>query len=161
VTNASVTFGLQIGYYDSVAEADAGKEVVLATPRLEVFFSPGIAAAKKEGLCIVEGDLLFFAFDGSPLKACFSKEPYVDIERKKYFPGVYSLQPGCGEKLQDVIAKLIAENPSPHARIVVRVPATNESARAYGWSDIKAMKDGVEYALEVLTPYMAKRIVFE
>jgi len=161
VTNASVTFGLEIGYYDSVAEADAGKEVVLATPQLDVFFSASIAAAKKEGLNIVEGDLWFFAFDGSPLKACFSKEPYVDTDRNKYFPGVYSLQPGRGEKLQDVIAKLIAKNPSPHTRIVVRVPATNESARGYGWSDIKAMKDGIEHALKILPSDMAKRIVFE
>jgi hypothetical protein len=161
VTNASVTFGLEIGYYDSVAEADAGKEVVLATPQLDVFFSASIAAAKKEGLNIVEGDLWFFAFDGSPLKACFSKEPYVDTDRKKYFSGVYSLQPGRGEKLQDVIAKLIAKNPSPHTRIVVRVPATNESARGYGWSDIKAMKDGIEHALKILPSDMAKRIVFE
>ena len=160
MTNGSV-FGLEIGYYDSVAEADAGKEVVLATPRLEVFFSASIAAAKKEGLNIVEGDLWFFAFDGSPLKACFSKEPYVDTDRKKYFPGEYSLQPGCGEKLQEVIAKLIAKNPSPHTRIIVLVPATNESARGYGWSDIKAMKDGIEHALKILTSDMAKRIVFE
>ncbi len=161
MTNASVTFGLEIGYYDSVAEADAGREVVLATPQLDVFFSASIAAAKKEGLNIVEGDLWFFAFDGSPLKACFSKEPYVDTDRNKYFPGVYSLQPGRGEKLQDVIAKLIAKNPSPHTRIVVRVPATNESARGYGWSDIKAMKDGIEHALKILPSDMAKRIVFE
>lgn len=161
MTNASITFGLEIGYYDSSAEADAGKEVVLATPRLEIFFSASIAAAKKEGLNIVEGDLRFFAFDGSPLKACFSKEPYVDTDRKKYYSGVYSLKPGCGEKLQDVIAKLIAQNPSPHTRIVVRVPATNEAAQEYGWSDIKAMKDGVDQALKILPSDMAKRIVFE
>jgi hypothetical protein len=161
MTNASVTFGLEIGYYDSAAEADAGKEVVLATPQLDVFFSASVAAAKKEGLNMVEGDLWFFAFDGSPLKACFSKEPYVDTDRKKYFPGEYSLQPGCGEKLQEVIAKLIAKNPSPHTRIIVRVPATNESARGYGWSDIKAMKDGIEHALKILPSDMAKRIVFE
>lgn len=151
----------EIGYYDSVAEVDAGKEVVLSTPQLEVFFSASTAAAKKEGLNIVEGDLLFFAFDGSPLKACFSKEPYVDTDKGKYFPGVYSLQPGCGEKLQEVIAKLIAKNSSPHTRIIVRVPATNESARRYGWSDIKAMKDGIEHALKILPSDMAKRIVFE
>ena len=159
MTNASVTFGLEIYYYDSVAEADAGKEVVLATPRLEVFFSASFAVAKKEGINLVEGDLWFFAFDGSPLKACFSKKPYVHEDR--YFPGVYSLQPGCGEKLQEVIAKLIAKNPSPHTQIIVRVPATNESARAYGWSDIKAMKDGIEQALRILPADMAKRIVFE
>jgi hypothetical protein len=158
MTNASVTFGLEIYYYDSVAEADAGKEVVLATPRLEVFFSASIAAAKKEGINIVEGDLWFFAFDGSPLKACFSKKPYV---KRTYFPGVYSLQPGYGEKLQDVIAKVIAKNPSPHTQIIVRIPATNESAREYGWSDIKAMKDGIEQALRILPSDMAKRIVFE
>ena len=161
MTNASVTFGLEIGYYDSVAEADAGKDVVLATPQLEIFFSVGNAAAKKEGLCIAEGDLWFFAFDGSPLKACFSKEPYVDTDRKKYFPGIYSLQPGLGEKLQDVIAKLIAKNPSPHTRIVVRVPTTDESAQGYGWSGIKAMKEGVEHALTILPSDMAKRVVFE
>jgi hypothetical protein len=161
VTNASVTFGLEIYYYDSVAEADAGKEVVLPTPRLEVFFSARVAAAKKEGLNIVEGDLWFFAFDGSPLKACFSKKPYVDAARKKYFPGEYSLQPGSGEKLQEVIAKLIARNPSPHTQIILRVPATNESARGYGWSDIKAMKDGIEHSLKILPSDMAKRIVFE
>jgi hypothetical protein len=161
VTNASVTFGLEIDSYDSVAEADAGKEIVLPTPQLEVFFSASIAAANKEGLNIVEGDLWFFAFDGSPLKACFSKEPYVDTDRRKYFPGVYSLQPGFGEKLQEVIAKLIAKNPSPHTQIIVRVPATNESAQRYGWSDIKAMKDGIGHALKILPSDMAKRIVFE
>jgi hypothetical protein len=161
VTNASVTFALQIGYYDSVADADAGKEIVLATPQLEVFFSASYAAAKKEGLNIVEGDLWVFASDGSPLKACFSKGPYVDTDRKKYFPGVYSLEPGCGEKLQDVIAKVIATNPSPDARIVVRVPATNESAQGHGWSDIEAMRDGIEEALKIFPSDMAKRFVFE
>jgi hypothetical protein len=161
VPNASVTFALEIGYYDCVAEADAGKEVVLATPRLEVFFSASIAAAEKEGLNIVEGDLWFFASDGSPLKARFSKEPYVDTDRKKYFPGVYSLQPGSGEKLQGVIAKLLAKNPSPHTRIVVRVPATDESARGYGWSDAGSMKAGIEQALKIFPSDMAKRIVFE
>ncbi len=159
--NASVTFGLEIGYYDSLAEADAGKEVVLPTPRLEVFFSASIAAAKNEGLNIVEGDLWFFAFDGSPLKACFSKKPYIDFDKKTYFPGVYSLQPGCGEKLQDVIAKLIANNPSPQTQIIVRIPATNESARGYGWSEIKSMKGDIERALRILPSDMAKRIVFE
>jgi hypothetical protein len=161
VTNASITFSLEIGYYDSLAEADAGKEVVLPTPRLEVFFSAGIAATYREGLDIVEGDLWFFAFDGSPLEACFSKEPYVDTDRKKYFPGVYSLRPGTGDKLQDVIAKLIAGNPSPHTQIVVCIPATNESAHEHGWSDMKAMKDGVEQALKILPPDLAKRVVFE
>jgi hypothetical protein len=161
VTNASITFGLEIGYYDSLAEADAGKEVVLPTPRLEVFFSASIAAAKKEGLTIVEGDLWFFAFDGSPLKACFSKKPYIDFDKNTYFAGVYSLQPGGGEKLQDVIAKLIANNPSPHTQIIVRIPATNESARGYGWSDIKSMKGDIEQALRILPSDMAKRIVFE
>ena len=161
MTNASITFALEVGYYESVAEAEAGKEVVLATPRLEVFFSASIAAAKKEGLNIVEGDLWFFAFDGSPLKACFSKEAYVDTDRKKYFPGVYSLQPGLGEKLQDVIAKLIAKNPSTHTQIIVRVPATDESARGYGWSDVKAMKDGIDQAVKILPSNMSKRIAFE
>lgn len=161
MTNASVTFGLEIGYYDSAAEADAGKEVVLATPQLEVFSSASIAAAKKEGLNIVEGDLRFFASDGSPLKACFSKEPYVDANRKKYFPGVYSLQPGGGERLQDVIATLVAESPSPHTKIIVRVPATNEAVRGYGWSDSKSMKEAIEQALKILPSDMAKRIVFE
>lgn len=161
MTNASITFGLEIGYYDSLAEADAGKEVVLPTPQLEVFFSASFAAAKKEGLTIVEGDLWFFAFDGSPLKACFSKKPYIDFDKKTYFRGVYSLQPGCGEKLQDVIAKLIANNPSPHTQIIVRIPATNESARGYGWPDIKSMKGEIEQALKILPSDMAKRIVFE
>lgn len=161
MTNTSVTFGLEIGYYDSAVEGEAGKEVVLATPRLEVFFSGSIAAAKREGLDVVEGDLWFFAFDGSPLEARFSKEPYVDAERNRYFPGVYSLQPGCGEKLQDVIAKLISKNPSPHTQIIVDLPATNESAQGYGWSDIKAMKNGIEHALKILPPDMAKRVVFE
>jgi len=161
MTNASVTFGLEIGYYDSLAEAGTGKEVVLATPQLEVFFSASNATAKKEGINIVERDLRFFAYDGSPLKACFSKEPYVDTERKKYSPGVYSLQQGLGEKLQDVIAKLIAQNPSPHTRIVVRVPATDVSAQEYGWPDIKTMKGGIEHALKIFPSDMRKRIVFE
>jgi len=161
VESASVIFALEIGFYDSLAEAAAGKEVVLATPRLEVFLSASFAAAKKEGINIAEGDLWFFAFDGSPLKACFSKKPYINFDQKTYFPGVYSLQPGCGEKLQDVIAKLIAKNPSPHTQIIVRVPATNESARGYGWSDIKSMKGDIEHALRILPSDLAKRIVFE
>jgi hypothetical protein len=161
VTNASVTFALDIDYYDSVSEGEAGKEVVLATPRLEVFFSASAAAAKKEGLDIVEGDLWFFASDGQPLKACFSKEPYVDQDRNKYFSGVYSLQRECGEKLQDVIAKVIAKNPSPHTWIIVRLPYTDQAAREYGWSDIKSMRDGVERALKILSSDMAERIVFE
>jgi hypothetical protein len=161
VANPSCTFALEIGYYESLAEADAGKEVLLATPRLEVFSSVSIAAAKKEGLNIVEGDLWFFASDGSPLKACFSKEPWLDTKIRKYFPGVYSLEPGCGDKLQDVIAKLIAENPSPHTQIIVRVPATDEFALGYGWPDVKSMKAGIEQVLKILPSDMAKRVVFE
>lgn len=159
MTNASVTFALEIGYYDSVAGADVGKEIALATPVLEVFFSASIAAAKKEGLNIVEGDLWFFAFDGSPLEAFFSKDPYVDTDKNTYFPGVYSLQPGRGEKLQDVIAKVIAS--SPLTRIIVRVPTTNESAQGYGWSDTISMKGGIGHALKILAPDMAERVVFE
>jgi len=161
MTDASITFALEIGYYDSVAEADAGKEVVLPTPQLGIFSSASIAAAKKEGLTLVEGDLWFFAFDGSPLKAYFSKKPYVGANRNRYFAGEYSLQPGSGEKLQDVIAKLIASNPSPHTQIIVRVPATDESAREFGWSDIKSMKDGIQDALRILPSDMAKRVVYE
>jgi hypothetical protein len=157
----TITFGLEIRGYDSSAEGHAGKEIVLATPRLEIFFSPSIAASNKEGLEIVEGDLRFFAFDGSPLKACFSREPYVDTDSRTYFPGVYSLEPGWGEKLQDVIAMLIAQNPSPHTQIVVHVPATDEDARSYGWSDAKTMKEGIDQALTMLPSDMAKRVVFE
>lgn len=161
MTNTSITFGLKIGYYDSVVESDAGKEVILATPQLEVFYSAGSAVAEKEGIDIVEGDQWFFACDGSPLEACFSEKPHVDTERNKYFPGIYLLQPGPGKKLRDVIAKIIGENPSPHTRIVVRMPNTDESAQKYGWLDVKTMKEGVEHALKILPSDMAKRIVFE
>ena len=161
MTNASITFGLEIVYHDSDADADRDKEVVLVTPRLEIFASADIAAAKKEGLNILEKNLWFFAFDGSPLKACFSKEPYFHADRKKYFPGIYSLQPGHGEKLQDVITKLIARNPSPHTRIIVRLPANDESAREFGWPGIKARKENMKHALDFLQADMVKRIVFE
>src|SRR5262249_9242611 len=118
------------------------------------------AATKKQGLSILEGDLCFFAFDGSPLKACFSKEAYVDTERNKYFPGVYSLRPEQGEKLQDVIAQRIVNNPSPHTRIMVYLPADEVSARGYGWSSVEAMKVDVEHALKILPSDLARRVVF-
>ena len=161
---ASVTFTLDTRWSDSVDEADAGE--VLATPDLHVYCSPADAAADREGLDIVEtlegyGDLWFFASDGSPLKAHFSKEPYINFEKNTYFPGIYSLEPGAGENLQDALTSLIAKNRSPHTQIIVGLAANNEVAKQFGWSDTEAMKEGTERALQILPPDMATRVVFE
>jgi hypothetical protein len=155
--NRSIVFGLEFRAYDGVAED--GKEVVLTTPLLEVFASEIHAAAKKEGINISEGDLTFFAFDGSPLLACFSKEPFFHENGNTYFPGAYSLQRGSGEYLQDVVAICIAQNPSPHTRIVIRMATTDSEAQWYGWPDVIAMRDEVERALKLLPSQMQRRIV--
>ena len=161
MTNTSVTFSLELGSYDSLDEADAGKDVTFLTPQINVYFSANHAAADKEGINIWEGDLWFFASDGLPLEASFSKKPYVDMVKNEYFRGVYTLQPGHGESLQDAIAKIVGQNDSPHSQIIVRMPDTNEGARVYGWSDIESMTAGIENALEFLPLDMARRIVFE
>ncbi|HEX4303365.1 MAG TPA: hypothetical protein VHZ78_11265 [Rhizomicrobium sp.] len=158
MTNPSFVFALEIGYRDANPESDNSE--VLATPNLKVFSNATVAAASNEGINIVEGDLWFFAADGSPLKALFSKEPYVDTERLKYFVGKYSLQVGQGRKLQEVISGILSGNPS-RAQIIVRAAASNESAQEYGWSDVEAMKGNVERALKILSPDMAELVVFE
>jgi hypothetical protein len=73
----SVTFSLDIRPFDARHVDDEG--VVLETPMLGIYYSADAAAADREGLEIVEtldgsGDLWFFASDGSPLAADFSKE---------------------------------------------------------------------------------------
>jgi hypothetical protein len=159
--NSTVTFVLRIDYYDSDAPSDKGKNVVLACPHLSVFSSAQMAAAFEEGLEIVEGDIVFFAADGSPLKANFSEKPYVDAKNKKYFAGAYSLEAGKGDNLQTAIEKIIASNASPHARIRVYATGDTEMAREYGWQSAKAMKDGIAQALKILPPELADRVLYE
>jgi hypothetical protein len=156
-----VIFSLEHAYYDSTAEADAGKEIVLATPQLGVYFTQEMAIDKNEGLNIVEGDLSFFASDGSPMKANFSREPFIDSDRRTYFPGVYTLEAGAGKPLQETIAGRIENNPSPHTKIIVRMPEDDEHARFYGWSSLSAMKKGVADALQILPLSMLERVVYE
>src|SRR5262249_9622009 len=92
MTNNALVFALEIGYRDAVPDADNSD--VLATPTLYAFSNAAVAAASNEGLTIVEGDLWFFASEGSPLEALFSEQPYVYPDRPSYFPGRYSLQAG-------------------------------------------------------------------
>ncbi|HEY0105989.1 MAG TPA: hypothetical protein VGB91_07890 [Rhizomicrobium sp.] len=158
MTNPSFVFALKIGYRDATPEAD--KSDVLATPNLEVFSNATVAAASNEGINIVEDDLWFFAADGSPLEALFSERPYVDAERLKYFAGKYSLRVGQGKTLQEMISSILPNKPS-HAQITVRVAASNERAQEYGWSDVEVMKSNVERALKILSPDVARLVVFE
>ncbi len=158
----SVTFRLRTLYYDSPHESDDGE--VLTTPWLEVYYSAEDAAADNEGLSIVEtldgyGDLWFFAADGSPLRAEFSKPPHFN-DNNTYFPGAYSLKRGAGDDLLRSLAKLIAKNRSPHSQIIVDIAATDETANRFGWADAQTMAHGVTHALQILPPDMLKRVVF-
>lgn len=156
--NQSVTFSLDIRPFDSCDEHDAGE--VLETPLLGVYYSADEAAADRIGLEIVEGDLWFFACDGSPLAAEFSKEPYFNNDNT-FFPGTYSLKRGAsGDGLVRFLAKLVDQNRSPHTQIIVWIATRDETANRFGWSNIQTMAEGVTHALQILPPDMLRRVVF-
>jgi hypothetical protein len=156
--NQSVTFSLDIGFFDSCHEDDAGE--VLETPLLGVYYSADDAASDRIGLEIVEGDLWFFACDGSPLGADFSKEPHFN-DNNTFFPGTYSLKRGAGsDGLVRSLAKLVDQNRSPHTQIIVWIATCDETGNRFGWSNIQVMAEGVTRALQVLPPDMLRRVVF-
>lgn len=158
-TPESITFSLEIGFYDPAEKGD--REDCHVTPQLGIYCSAADATADREGLDIVEGDLWFYAADGSLMQAQFSEEPYVSADKPTYFPGIYGLHPGSGEPLLHAIARIIAENgdSSPRTRIVVSMAATDEVAKQFGWPDMAAMKEGVKRALRILPPDMFRRLV--
>lgn len=157
----TTVFTLETGMYDSDAEEDRGKEVVMPTPCLSVYRSTIEAAAAVEGLNIVEGDIWFFAADGAPLEAEFSAMPYINSEKNTYFAGVYKLVPGQGETLQHVLAEGTGGDDLSPIKIVVYVPATDAYARSCGWPDAKSMNESIAPALDFLPRELLKRVRFE
>ncbi|MFZ0913392.1 MAG: hypothetical protein WBQ76_15785 [Candidatus Korobacteraceae bacterium] len=162
--STSVVFGLETPNYYPY-ELDEAEDII--TPGLDIYRCAADAAAHRDGIDIWEtlagfGDLWFFAADGSPLEARFSREPYFNADKPTYFPGVYTLEPGTGEDLLSAIAKVIAKNgnSSLFTRIIVGTAACDEAARQYGWSSVQAMKDGVELALRILPPDLLTRVMF-
>ena len=150
---APFVFALDVGFWDS---ADG---TTLATPQLDPYSSAAAAAATREGLDIVEGDLWFFSSDGSPLQAQFSQEPKVDTGKGTYFPGVYTLQPAAGENLNGTLSKII--NGKAGAQVIVWIASTDKTAQKNGWKDLAAMKSAVDAALQNLTLDMAMRVLFK
>jgi len=59
------------------------------------------AIEQTPGINIVEKDTFFFAADGTPLEAHFSKPAYFRSNGTAYTNGVYSLAPGTGRTLQN------------------------------------------------------------
>ena len=59
------------------------------------------AIEQTPGINVVEQDTFFFASDGSPLEARFSKPAHFHSDGQSYTNGVYSLEPGTGRTLQD------------------------------------------------------------
>ena len=156
---ANIVFSLETGIYDSTSPEDAGKEVVLWTPQLGIFPSAETAIHRYFGLEIVEGDLKFFAADGSPLAANFSKEPsFPDSGTRTFFPGIYTLQPGTGEDLQTALAMRVEANVTPNAQIVVWQPTLDKIAVFWGWPDAKTMSSAITEALKILPPELTKRV---
>jgi hypothetical protein len=159
MTNTTLVFALQLSYWD--ASPESASTEVRANPDLEVFSNTTLAAASKEGINIVEGDLWFFAADGSPLEAVFSEQPYVDNERLKYFAGKYSLHAGRGKTLRQMISNVLSDYPPLGEKIIVRVAASDEVAQKYGWSDVEEMRSNVDQALEAAVPDLAKLVEFD
>jgi hypothetical protein len=159
MADPTLVFALEFTYWD--APPESGTTEVITTPTLNAFANAALAASSNEGLNIVEGDLWFFAADGSPLEAAFSEQPYVNVERLKYFAGKYSLQAGRGETLREMISDVLPLVPPQCAKIIVRVATSNDVAREHGWPDVETMKMCVDQALEATLPDMAKLIDFD
>jgi len=150
-----LVFSLHFTYWDDPREPDGTN--IVARPALEAFADAALAAASNEGLGIMEGDLWFFAADGSPLEAVFSEQPYVDTERLKYFAGRYSLQPGTGKTLREIIADRCPAVP----QIIVKNARSEATARRNGWSTVEEVKSKVREALHAAVPDLAKSAEFE
>ncbi len=153
-----VVFTFETGLWDSDAPEDAGKNITLWTPILSLYASAALAAESEEGLNFVEGDIKFFAADGSSLVPNFSQEPYIDFKKNTYFAGVYTLIPGTGENLIEVLRSRIEANVSPHVRIAIRLPTKDDVAASWGWSSASAMKISFFQALEILPPDLVARV---
>ncbi|MEZ0260634.1 MAG: hypothetical protein ACAH80_06460 [Alphaproteobacteria bacterium] len=153
-----VVFTFETGIWDSDAPEDAGKGVMLWTPILSLYPSAELAAESEEGLNFVEGDIKFFAADGSSLVPAFSQEPYINSEKNTYFAGVYTLVPAAGKNLITELHSRIEANVSPHARIMIRSPLKDEGAASWGWPSAKAMKLAFVQALKILPPDLATRV---
>jgi hypothetical protein len=159
MADPTLVFALEFTYWD--APPESGTTEVITTPTLNAFANASLAVSSNEGLNIVEGDLWFFAADGSPLEATFSEQPYVDVERLRYFAGKYSLQAGRGKTLREMISDVLSDVLPQCAKIIVRVATSNEVARDHGWTDVETMKNSVNQALEAAVPDMAKVIDFD
>jgi hypothetical protein len=61
------------------------------------------AIGQTPGLDVAEGGVLFFAANGSPLVPVFSEPARMNHDTNTYTNGVYSLTPGSGRTLQDVL----------------------------------------------------------
>jgi hypothetical protein len=151
--NPATVFALEVGHWDYT-----GTPETLATPHLSLYFSSACAAERREGLNIVEGDLWFFDSNGAPLEARFSKEPYIDQVRNRYFKGEYTLVPGRGISLPDSLLKWLTD---PRARIRVWQPADDESAKFFGWPDVDALRQCTAQALDILPSDLRVRVAFE
>lgn len=66
---------------------------------LHVFYSEEILKQNCEGLSIAEGDWRFFAKDGSPMEAVFTKPARIFAEKNTYTHGEYFLRPTAGDNL--------------------------------------------------------------
>ena len=159
MTVPGLVFALAIRHWD--APPESGSARVIAKPDLAAFANEAVAAASNEGINVVEGDLWFFAADGSPLEAVFSEPPYVDAERLTYFAGTYSLRAGRGMTLRRMLSEILSDNPVRGARIAVRIATSNDVAQQHGWPNALAMESDLEQALEAAIPDLAKLIVFE
>lgn len=145
-----LVFSLQFSFWDGPPGSDGTSTI--AKPVLEAFADAAVAAASNEGLNIVEGDLWFFSADGAPMDAVFSERPYVDAKRLIYFAGTYSLQPGHGKTLREIIAERCPSMP----QLIVRSAPSDDDARKHGWSSVGQLKSTVEKALVVALPDLSR-----
>jgi hypothetical protein len=155
MTATNLVFSLEFTSWD--APPESGGTEVIVKPTLEAFSNAALAASSHEGINIVEGDLWFFAADGSPLEAVFSEQPYFDSKRSEYFAGIYCLRAGRGKTLRE----MVLEGYPADAPIIVRVATSNEAAQRYGWTDVEEMKNKVNQALEGALPDLTGLFDFE
>ena len=162
MAHSSLIFVLTTEYYYGYPEipppiADAN----LATPVLSFFASADVAAQREEGLSFVEGDVAFFAADGSSLIPKFSREPYINNEKNTYFPGVYTLQLAQNKNLGQVIFERIKQAQfSDDIRIIAMMPEDDESAQFRGWKNADAMEAAIKEALSILPKNLKKLVIF-
>ena len=86
---------------------------------LTVFASEAEAVASCEGADVAAGGYMFFATDGSPLEPVFS-EPAI-IRSLVVTHGRYSLRPGTGLNLREVLPRVSAVEGPPGLQSVAEV----------------------------------------